>query len=87
MNQINSTQNLILEHIDKQDISTMGISNIEKETIRLIGQGVSNIQIANKLGLSSGKIEKIIVKLLDKTNTRNSAHLMMYAAVNNILDI
>ncbi len=87
MNQINIVPNLLIEQMDMSDKSTQEITDFEKETIKFIGQGATNTQIADKLLISPENLDKIIAKLLAKTNTRNLAHLMMYAAVNNVLDI
>ena len=87
MNQLNITPNLINEQTDNPDIAVQVITDFEKEIIKFIGQGSTNKQIADKLSISPENLDKIIAKLLAKTNTRNLAHLMMYAAVNNVLDI
>ena len=87
MDQVNIITNLISEQTDNTGNSTQEITNLEKETIKFIGQGATITQIAEKLLLSPEMINEIIEKLLIKTNTRNLAHLMMYAAINNILDI
>lgn len=87
MDRINIVTNLINEQTDSIGNSANEITDLEKETIKFIGQGATITQIAEKLLLSPDIINKIIEKLLIKTNTRNLAHLMMYAAVNKVLNV
>ena len=64
--------------------SAQEITEREKSIIKFIGEGNTNIQIAEQLSLSFDRIVELIENLLSKTNTKNVAHLMLYAAVNKI---
>jgi DNA-binding NarL/FixJ family response regulator len=68
----------------KEEIS---FSEEEKELLKYICQGLTNKQIADVLHLSSRTVEAHRARLLDKTNTRNSVALAVYAISNKIITI
>ena len=47
----------------------------ETEVLRLVAEGLSNEEIADKLGLSARTVQTHIASALRKTSTRNRAHL------------
>lgn len=59
----------------------------EKELLKYICQGLTNKQIADLLHLSSRTIEAHRARLLDKTETKNSVALAVYAISNNIISL
>lgn len=59
----------------------------EKELLKYICQGLTNKQIADILHLSSRTIEAHRARLLDKTNTKNSVALAVYAITNQLIDL
>ncbi len=59
----------------------------EVEIVSFICQGFSNIEISEKLFLSKRTVEKHRANILEKTNCRNTASLVMYAIKNRIVKI
>jgi DNA-binding NarL/FixJ family response regulator len=72
---------------NSQDISGIQLSGREKEILMLICQGFSNNEIGEKLFISPKTVDNHRTNLLSKTGTRNSAHLVMYAIKNNLIEI
>lgn len=58
----------------------------EQQVLDLLTQGLSNIEIGNKLHLSPRTIEKYVSKLLRKTTTNNRAELLRFAMENQLVD-
>ncbi len=58
----------------------------EMEVLRLICEGYSNKEIAEKINISQRTIEGNRSSLLSKTGTRDSLNLALYALRNNLLD-
>jgi DNA-binding NarL/FixJ family response regulator len=65
----------------------INLTNREKEVLLLICQGFSNTEIGEKLFLSPKTIDNHRTNLLQKTNTRNSANLVMFAIKNKLIDV
>jgi len=63
------------------------LSKREQEILKYIADGHSNAEIALKLLISKKTVEANKIKLLAKTNSKNSAHLIMQAAINNLIEI
>lgn len=82
-------QNLInnLKNQDENTKETFDLSAREIEIIDLICQGLSNIEIGEKLFLSKRTVEKHRANILEKTNSKNTASLVMFAIKNKIVSI
>jgi DNA-binding NarL/FixJ family response regulator len=65
----------------------LSFSEDEKELLKYICQGLTNKQIADILHLSNRTIESHRARLLDKTNTKNSVALAVYAIANKLIDL
>ena len=63
------------------------LSEREQEVLFHICKGFSNQEIAQKLFLSKRTVDKHRENLLSKTNSKNTAGLVMYAVKNNIVDV
>ncbi|MCD8173638.1 MAG: response regulator transcription factor [Alistipes sp.] len=63
------------------------LSEREREILLLICQGLSNHEIADKLFISKRTVDKHRANILDKTNCRNTANLVVYAIKNNLVEI
>jgi DNA-binding NarL/FixJ family response regulator len=63
------------------------LSEREIEIILLICQGFSNAEISEKLFLSKRTVEKHRANILEKTNTKNTASLVMFAIKNKIVNV
>ena len=63
------------------------LSERELEVLKQICIGLSNQEIAEILHISKRTVDKHRANLLDKTNSKNTAHLVMYAIKNKLIDI
>ena len=63
------------------------LSSRETEVLMLICQGYSNKEIAEVLFLSPKTIDNYRTSLLEKTETKNAAHLVMFAIKNKLVEI
>ena len=61
------------------------ISEREKEVLNLISAGLSNQEIAESLHLSKRTVDKHRENILSKTQTKNTAELIMFAIRNKLL--
>jgi DNA-binding NarL/FixJ family response regulator len=64
-----------------------GLSTRELDVLKLICQGLTNEEIADKLCISAQTVKGHRSNLLSKTNCKNSASLVMYAIKNKVVDI
>jgi DNA-binding NarL/FixJ family response regulator len=71
---------------DKQK-EQLHFSDEEKELLQHICQGLTNKQIGDIMHISSRTVEAHRAKLLDKTSTKNSVSLAVYAIANNIIAV
>lgn len=63
------------------------LSQREEEVLYHICKGLSNQEIADKLYLSKRTVDKHRENILSKTNTKNTAGLVMYAVRNGIVEV
>lgn len=61
-------------------------SERELEVLRLIGEGMTNDEMSDKLFLSKRTIEGHRQSLLNKTGSRNTATLIRFAVINGFID-
>ncbi|RLD46263.1 MAG: DNA-binding response regulator [Bacteroidetes bacterium] len=61
------------------------ISNREKDVLKLIAKGYSNVEIAEKLHLSKRTVDGHKARLFDKTGAKNAPNLIMFALKNGLL--
>lgn len=66
-------------------IEEIDLTDRELEVIELIGEGLTNLQIADKLFLSKRTVEGHRQNLLEKTKSKNTASLIKYAVKNGII--
>ena len=64
-----------------------GITKKEHEILKLICHGNSNQQVAEKTSTSIRTIERHHKHLLDKTGARNTAGLVVFAIMHELIDI
>jgi DNA-binding NarL/FixJ family response regulator len=79
---LEAIQNNAASKINRQQISedaSTKLSNREKQILELICREYSNVEIAEKLYLSSRTIEGHRINLLNKTGCRNTAGLVLFA--------
>ena len=63
----------------------VNLSDRETQILQLIGQGMTNSEIADKIFTSRRTVESHRKKLIEKTNSRNTATLIKYAVQNGLL--
>lgn len=59
----------------------------EQEVLKLICEGLSNQQIANKLCISARTVEKHKKGLMEKTDAENTINLVIYAFKNRLTEV
>ncbi len=79
----------ILQNTSKKKIipKTFDLSDREKEVLFHICKGLSNIEIADVLKLSKRTVDKHRENILLKTNSNNTASLVIFAIKNGIIEI
>jgi DNA-binding NarL/FixJ family response regulator len=65
---------------------TLDLTPREQEVLGVLVQGLSNIQIGDRLHLSPRTVEKHVSSLLRKTETNNRAELVRYAIERGLLE-
>jgi DNA-binding NarL/FixJ family response regulator len=65
----------------------VSLSDREIEVLQQICKGFSNQEIADVLHISKRTVDKHRANLLEKTNCRNTASLVMYALKNKVIEI
>lgn len=70
--------------LDEEEVS---LSDREKEVLLLICKGLSNQEIADKLFISKRTVDHHRASLMTKTNTKNTASLVIYAVKHKLVDV
>lgn len=81
----NVVKNIRTTQINQEVVENL--SERELEVLKQICIGFSNQEIAETLHISKRTVDKHRANLLDKTNSKNTAHLVMYAIRNKLIDI
>ncbi len=77
-----------LKSIEKdEDGYCESLSQRELEILLLICKGLSNNEIADKLYISKRTVDKHRANILSKTNSKNTANLVVYSIKNNLVEI
>jgi DNA-binding NarL/FixJ family response regulator len=77
----------IVLSINKKEVQEkLKLNDKEKDVLHLICNGYTNKEISDKLFLGIKSIERYRTILLQKTNTRNTAHLVMYSIQNKLIE-
>jgi len=63
----------------KENTEPISLTGREESVLQCLSRGMTNKEIAETLGLSLRYIEKVIERLLQKTNTTNRTKLVRYA--------
>ncbi|MHA4895870.1 LuxR C-terminal-related transcriptional regulator [Pedobacter sp. PWIIR3] len=71
--------------IDETDYPTL-FTDREMEVLQLIGEGLTNSEISEKLFLSKRTVEGHRQNLIDKTASRNTATLIRYALIKGLIN-
>jgi DNA-binding NarL/FixJ family response regulator len=82
------SQELLLTIIrDNTQNQTIKLSQREREILSLISHGLSNHEIAASLNISQRTVERHRTHLLEKTGSKNSIRLVIYALKNKLISI
>jgi DNA-binding NarL/FixJ family response regulator len=82
------SQQLLLNIIrSNSHIDPVKLSRREKEILGLISNGLSTQEISGILNISQRTVERHRTHLLEKTGSKNSIRLVIYALKNNIISI
>lgn len=80
------SQELLLNIIRKESqINTVKLTRREREVLELLSKGHSNQEIAGFLNISQRTVERHRTILLEKTGSRNSVSLIVYAIKNKLI--
>lgn len=78
--------NVLKRSKSKTDIKLV-LTKREIEILNLIAQGLTDIEIGEKLNLSNRTINAHRNKMLTKTGAKNTVNLIIYAIKNNIIEL
>lgn len=94
--QAESTRSSLPSHIDKQAaaqsaavsvaVAALNLTQREREVLKVLSDGHSNIQIGEHLHLSPRTVEKYVSSLLRKTDTSNRAELVRFAMEHRLVE-
>lgn len=82
------SQDLMYNLVKRMNVSRQKsdiLTEREKEVLMLISEGMSNQEIADTLNLSKRTVDKHRENILSKTQTKNTAELIMFAIKNKLL--
>jgi DNA-binding NarL/FixJ family response regulator len=74
-----------IAHSSLEDLN-IELNSREREIVKLIGQGLTNNEIADKLFISRRTVEGHRQSLIEKTGCRNTATLVKFGVVNGLID-
>jgi len=82
------SQEILLSLIqERKSNEKIKLTKREKEILELICKGYSNNEIAEKLFISQRTVERHRANLLEKTNSKNSISLVVFALKNKLVDL
>jgi DNA-binding NarL/FixJ family response regulator len=82
------SQQLLLNIIRSNDhVNPVKLSRREKEILGFISNGLSTLEISGILNISQRTVERHRTHLLEKTGSKNSIRLIIYALKNNMISI
>jgi DNA-binding NarL/FixJ family response regulator len=71
----------------EQEVKAANLSKREKEILEKICEGLSNQEIADTLFISKRTVDKHRANLLGKTNSKNTASLILYSIKNKLIEV
>jgi DNA-binding NarL/FixJ family response regulator len=74
-----------IQEVKKEVHPFVQLSRRELDVLKLICEGLSNMDISQKLNISKRTVEKHRANVLSKTQTHNTASLVMYAIENKLI--
>jgi DNA-binding NarL/FixJ family response regulator len=76
-----------IKEVQKETGPPVKLSRREQEILELICKGFSNTEIASELNISKRTVEKHRSNILVKTQTYNTASLVMFAVENKLINL
>jgi DNA-binding NarL/FixJ family response regulator len=76
-----------IRDVSKTDQIHLQLSQREIEILELICKGLSNQEIGEELNISKRTVDKHRANILSKTDTKNTASLVMFAIENKLVEI
>lgn len=70
---------------NKIDPEALDLTERELEVLELLGQGLTNMEIAKKLFLSKRTVEGHRQNLIEKTQSKNTPSLIKFAVINGLI--
>ena len=67
-------------------VAALNLTQREREVLKILSDGYSNVQIGESLHLSSRTVEKYVSSLLRKTDASNRAELVRFAMEHHLVD-
>ena len=80
-------QNLFSQSTNAPENSNEQLTGREKDVLRLLLQGFSNKEVADKLSISTHTVVSHRKNIIEKTGIRSLSGLAVYAILNNIADM
>lgn len=80
---------LVASSVGKSTVASgmlTGLTDREQDVLMVLAQGLSNVQIGDRLHLSPRTIEKYVSSLLRKTSTSNRAELIRFAIDHQLVN-
>jgi len=77
---------VLLSRENQRSVSNVALSKRELEVLKLLAEGFTNNEIAEKLFTSRRTIETHRKNLIDKTASKNTAALIRFAIMNGIIN-
>lgn len=77
---------VLLSRENQRSVSNVALSKRELEVLKLLAEGLTNNEIAEKLFTSRRTIETHRKNLIDKTASKNTAALIRFAIMNGIIN-
>jgi DNA-binding NarL/FixJ family response regulator len=77
----------LLKENNTSKVKNYNLTERESDILKLIGEGLSNKEIAAELFLGEGTIRNYITNLLEKLELRDRTQLTIFAFKNNIADM
>lgn len=71
----------------REDAADDQLSSREREILVAVCRGLSNQEIADELFISKRTVDKHRANILEKTNCKNTANLVVYAIKNGLVEI
>jgi len=76
-----------IREVSKTDPFQLQLSTRELEILDLICKGLSNQEIGNELNISKRTVDKHRANILSKTDTKNTANLVMFAIEHKLIEV